>query len=180
MVLTLSHYLMQKEPPTPMNMLSFARSLEPFMFGLRYSFLEAFFGMSACLDAIVIVGALPPWIHQKFLKDCFVGQLPDFVCVSFIGFKVAIWAMEIMQSTEENTLLEAFSSSIDTLLATLTLLFLNFLVWSLFRLGIKVGTVVASTSQTLLRPEGVKKDFNIVGILAFSAWSLALVAVTQL
>jgi hypothetical protein len=179
-VLTLSHYVAHKEPPTPTNILSLARSFEPFMFGLRYSFLEAFFGMSACLDAIVILGVLPPSINNKFLKDCFVGQLPDFVCVSFVGFKASMLAMEFMQSTDENPVLELLNSFIGTLNATVALLLLNALVLGLLKLGIKVGTRIASTSQTLLRPEGFKKDYNVIGILAFGAWCLALFAMTQM
>lgn len=176
--LTLSHVLARKEPPTVSNIASLARSIEPVMFGLRYSFLEAYFGLSACLDAALIIGLAPRSVQNKCLKDCFVGKIPEIVCMAFLGFKVALWVLEARQQlSQELALKDFFASVADSLLAAFALRLMNALVHAWFHFGIKLGSVIASQSHRCVRPEGTTKDYNAIGILVFGMWFGTLVCI---
>lgn len=181
LILTLSHFMAMKDPPSASDVPSFARSIEPLMFGLRYSFLEAHFGMVACLDAAIIVKLVTRSDQNKFLKDCFVGQLPEMACAAFLGFKLALWGTEACNQLSQNAPIDDLLSSIaDSLFASFVLCLSNELVHGLFTFGIKVGCIVATQSRLHVRPEGVAKDYSIPGIIAFGTWCVAIFAITQI
>jgi hypothetical protein len=75
LIATLSHAaargMTTMPPPTAATMCSLARSLEPFLFGLRYSVLATFLGVMPCLDASIVSVLL--------LKQ--LGQLSDSLVV---------------------------------------------------------------------------------------------------
>jgi hypothetical protein len=181
LILTLSHYVATVDPPPPSDLPHLARSIEPLMFGLRYSFLEANFGMSACLDAAIMVPLLSRPIEQKFFKDCFVGQLPEVACVAFFGFKLALWGANAYNHlTEDASVGDVFSTIADSFFAVVTLRLLNEVVYGAFKCGIKVGCLIASQSRRYVRPEGIAKDYSVLGIIAFGTWFVALFGISQI
>jgi hypothetical protein len=181
LILTLSHVMATTEFPSPSDIPTLARSVEPLMFGLRYSCLEAYFGMSACLDAALIVGLLHRSDQNKLLKDCFMGQLPEAARAAFLGFKLAFWgAAAYSQVSQHVPLIEVVSSIVDSLSATIVLRLVNELVYGLFRFGIKVGCLVATQSRPHVRPEGVSRDYCTIGIVAFGTWCTAVFAISHL
>jgi hypothetical protein len=181
LILTLSHFMASTDPPLISNVPSFARSVEPLMFGLRYSCLEAYFGMSATLDAALIVGFLSRSDQNKLLKDCFLEQLPELVRAGFLGFKLTLLCTTVYCQISQNApWIEVFSSIICSISAAIALRVANELVRILFAFGIKVGHLVATQSRPHIRPEGVAKDYSIHGIVAFGAWCTAMFAISQL
>lgn len=104
LILTLSHSAARgvggSPTPTAAKIPEMARSVEPLMFGLRFSLLATYFGMAPCLDAVIIVGLLPRGMlgslsDKLVLKDCFLEKLPRFFCVPFLGAKLAVWTMQL-------------------------------------------------------------------------------------
>ncbi|KAG7374185.1 hypothetical protein IV203_013280 [Nitzschia inconspicua] len=181
LVLTLSHFMAGKDPPSPSDIPSMARSIGPLMLGLRYSLLEAFFGLPACLDAAIIVALIPRPIATKFLDDCFVGQLPEVARVAFLGFKLALWGSQAYnQFFQDGSMYEVLSTIADSVFAAFTLCLTNEMVHGLFTYGVKVGSLVATHSRRHVRPEGVVKDFSILGIVAFGTWCAAIFAISQM
>jgi hypothetical protein len=180
-VLTLSHFMATTDPPLPNDLPSLARSVEPLLFGLRYSCLEAYFGLSACLDAALIVGLWPRSDQNKLLNDCFLGQVPEVARVAFLGFKVAFWGTGAYSQFSQNVpLIDVLSSIVDSFSAAIALQLANELVRCLFTFGIKVGCLGATQSRSFVRPEGVTKDYCILGIVAFGTWCAAIFAISRL
>lgn len=180
-ILTLSRCMALEDPPSVSDIPTLVRSIEPLMFGLRYSSLGSAFGVTACLDAALIVAAIPRSTKNTFLKDCVVGQLPHVVCVSFLGFKLALWGSEAYkQISNDGSLDDVFSSIADSLFAAFALRLTNEMAYGLFKIGIGAGCSIAAHGQRYVRPEGVIKDYSLPGILAFGVWSAALFATSQI
>jgi hypothetical protein len=200
-VLSLSHHAARTVSdsfvPTAANMISMARSVEPILFGLRYGLLTTYFGMAACLDAIVIVGLLPRNTRDRYLKDCFVGQLPSHLCVLFLGAKLSVWGYDFIQvySAAATTttgslgtdllsspsLTITISAVVDSFLAAGILRIMNFAVFVLYGLGVNLANAIATSSRGCVRPDGsVTKDYNNWGILVFGAWTVSILILLQL
>jgi hypothetical protein len=195
-ILSLSHHAARTVSdsfiPTAANMISVARSIEPLLFGLRYGLLATYFGMEACLDAIVIVGLLPRNTRDKHLKDCFVGQIPSGICILFMGAKLATWGYDIFviqsaaaaaDGADQST--PSFASVtrtiVDSLLAASILRLTTFATFHMFGLGVTFGNQIATASRGHVRLDGSPtKDYNNWGILIFTSWAISLLILIQL
>jgi hypothetical protein len=162
------------------NMASIARSIEPLMFGLRYSLLACNFGMPACLDAAIVVHLLPEKILKRHFKDCFIGQLPPLVCFAFLAAKSAVWFADLGPFSGDSSITPVLGEVTDSFLAAGSLVFINTVVYGCFAMGNAVGNSIAKTSSTQVRADHVLKDYNVTGLVSFSAWAVALVMLVQL
>jgi len=196
------------DPPS-FNMMDMGRAVEPCMFGLRCSMLITWFGVVPALDASIAI-CLIPRTSRIYLKNSFYDHMPRIVCFGLLGIKIAYWAFQIqsllyggqleMEKLMSNSITPKnartfFSSSPDAVslsaifdsialsfMATTALMITNYIIITLFSIGIAVGKSVAQTSQVELNPEniarGTIKEYSSLGLLVFGSWviSIALLA----
>ena len=191
--------------PAAFNMMEMSRMMEPCMFGLRYSMLVMSFGVAATLDASIVL-CLVPRTSRLFLKNSFYVHMPRMYCFGLLGIKIGYWAYQ-MQSLfdggqvslvlemEKSITLEsarnylssspdavALSSILDSItlscMATVALMITNFIIYTLFNMGIIVGKYIVQTSQAELNPEniarGTAKEYSSFGLLVFGSWAISI------
>lgn len=204
MIFSISHYtarLVTRTPrPTGFNMMEMARSVEPCMFGLRFSMMMTYFGVAPTLDATVVL-SLVPQTSRLFLKNSLFDTLPRRARHAFVVAKIAIWThrfqnlmmggnldMDILKSAVTFESAQQFFTSsedairlsevLDTIsvsfLAIASLMVTNAFINTSLGLGNKVGDYIALTSQQELSPEGIArgtaKEYSSVGLVVFGTW----------
>jgi hypothetical protein len=191
--------------PPAFNMMDMSRMMEPCMFGLRYSMLVMSFGVGATLDASIVL-CLVPRTSRLFLKNSFYVHVPRMYCFGLLGIKIGYWAFQIRsllyggqleteKLTSNSITLESareyFSSSPDAValssildnialscMATVALMITNFIIYTLFNMGLTVGKLIAQISQAELNPEniarGTAKEYSSFGLLVFGSWTMSI------
>jgi hypothetical protein len=186
LVATLSHTAarnMTSTPaPTATTMCSSARSLEPFLFGLRYSVLATFVGVLPCLDASIFIVLLSKPLKNSVsttlvMPNCFLEAFPKSFTLAYFGAKAALLSVEFQNKT--SSIPEALWWIADSILAVGILILLNFVLNQMFALGIALGQKIATQAQADVRPDGVQKDYNLTGMVCFGGWVCMLGMLTQ-
>jgi hypothetical protein len=187
LVATLSHAaaraMIATPAPTSDSMCSLARSLEPFLFGLRYSVLATFVGLQPCMDAAVLTVIFPKTLKtissSLIMKNCFLEAVPKSFILAYFGAKLAILSVPFLDGKDFQVFFDAFLWMADSVLAVVILIALNFVLNKLFAMGITLGTKIAAQAQADVRPDGLQKDYNLLGMVGFGTWACLLGMLTQ-
>lgn len=204
-IFSISHFTARLVTGTPapatFDMMYLARSVEPCMFGLRYSMLISWFGVISTVDASIVLCLVP----RKFrisMRNSFYDHLPRSVCIGLLGIKVASWGYQLQyllhsgNRSEEtinndiessNQLFSSFSDTVSlavlinsifsSFIATLSLMITNCIIHTLFSFGIEIGKYIAQNSQKELDPHnitrGTAKEYSFFGLVIFGCWMLS-------
>jgi hypothetical protein len=192
-VLAISHVAargMTSTPaPTPFNIAAKARSLEPVLFGLRFSLVGTYFGILPTMDAAAISVLLNPFLQRhRFSKctvmnNCFFESLPKSFSLAYLGAKAAMVSVQFQNWKEEDwrqTMIADESllwSLVESLLAFGVLLVATAWLQGLLSLGIWSGGHLArraETSSSAPGPDGTRpspQDYQLFGLACFGAWA---------
>jgi hypothetical protein len=162
-------------PPT--STLSLARSIAPVLFGLRYSLVAVIFDTTACLDAACLMVMTRPWLEKVAVDlisdECFLQleQPPHYLGVlALAGARLAVVALQFQTGSVD----DPFLLLADSVVAFLLLLAVNFFIDKVYSYGMAMGTVAAVQAQADVRPDGIRKEFNLIGIASFGVWMATL------
>ena len=91
---TAARHMTTTPVPTYKRMITLARSMEPFLFGLRYSALAAFVGGYPCFDAALLIVLLAKPLREKIsesliIRNCFLDQCPKSFGMVYFATKSA-------------------------------------------------------------------------------------------
>jgi hypothetical protein len=183
LVATVAHAANRLPAPTPSTIPSIARSIGPVMFGLRYGLTAVLFGLLPCLDAATLIFMTKPFVQNismdLVLDDCFIDKIPSYYVYALAGARLAsslvlqLQGRLLMGTEAQPDLLNL----LDSVAAFLLLLLVNYLLNNLYRLGVLLGSKIAQQAQADVRPDGVRKDYNLVGIVSFGVWVCLLGAI---
>lgn len=190
LVATLSHTAarnMTSTPaPTAATIWKSGRTLEPFLFGLRYSILATFFGVLPCLDASILVVLFAKPLKKAIsprlvIPNCFLEGFPKSFTVAYFGAKTALLAAESQNNSDDGTnhIPETLCWMMDSILAVGVLMLLNVLINQMFAVGVALGEKIAAQAQADVRSDGIQKDHNLTGIVCFFGWVCMLGMITQ-
>jgi hypothetical protein len=163
--------------PPPTSTLSLARSIAPVLFGLRYSLVAVIFDMTACLDAACLMVMTRPWLEKVAADlvghECFLqlDQPPHYLVGLYLaGARLGVVALQFQTgSVDDPGLLLA-----DSIVAFLLLLAVNFFIDKVYSYGMAMGTAAAVQAEADVRPDGIRKEFNLIGMSCFGVWVATL------
>jgi hypothetical protein len=163
--------------PPPTSTLSLARSIAPVLFGLRYSLVAVIFDITACLDAACLMLMTRPWLKKVaadlISDECFLQleQPPHYFGVlALAGARLAVVALQFQTGSVDDPGLLL----VDSVVAFLLLLAVNFFIDKVYAYGMAMGTAAAVQAQADVRPDGIRKEFNLIGIACFGVWVATL------
>lgn len=164
--------------PNPHQIVSAGRSACVLLFALRHAAVASFLGIAPALDAAILSQLLRrnlTFVVRYDLvpvSDGIWSSLSSNYMYAFLGCRCAMWFIE--------SRLGALPWL--TVIATVSLLVVNFLVHQMTRLGITIGILVYREGRSNVLPNqlGVRNAFTFAGTLSFCIWSslLLVLAVT--
>jgi len=167
---------------TQVNINVLGRAVAPILLGLKYAHLGLNFEMASCLDAACLMLATKKVLDKIYgdtvSDDCFLDLIPPTCLYVYMGARLSVFALHaktVLTSNGE----EAFNDMMldDSLLAYWILILLNVLLKKLVVLGIILGKKMSEKSQSALRSEGFRHDYDMIGMVAFGTWSCLMIGI---
>lgn len=203
LILTMSHDsargLTSSPTPSVMNIGTKARSLEPVLYGLRFSVIAVIFGILPTLDsAALLLLSRPLWKHPKLApifgtKNCFLEGLNGSFLATYLCTRVAMTLVQIESWDEfevkltiawKDVLFGGTSIADDSFLWSLLESVLAFAVLLMVSAWLNAGLMAGTCCGHIIiqiaekevaanrRLEGTEpgKDYQLLGLVTFGVW----------
>ena len=178
-LLTMAHVANNTPLPVKPNQLfELARTVGPILLGLRHGLVTSLFPFPHCLDAAFAVVLLQPvllkWSDELTQPELFLSECPKFLLHGYAGARMSysFFRFKAGLVSAHHTQLEI----LDSVLALLLLLVVNFFLNKLYALGIVLGTKSAqeAKSDVIVGSLTPRRDYNGYGMAVFGLWIFLL------